>query len=86
MYFEENIWSKIKTYIFHDIKIHGKHLDNDEYVRIYNNVVNQMKRSFINIYYVIVHYGKINILKEIDVYEFSIGKYIVATSYRILHK
>ena len=35
----EDIWREIKTYIFHNIKIHGKHLKNDKYVINFNKVV-----------------------------------------------
>ena len=30
MYIIEDIWREIKTYLFHNIKIHGKHLKNDK--------------------------------------------------------
>ena len=39
MYIIDDIWNYIKTFLFHDIKIHGKHLKNDKYVKKYNNVV-----------------------------------------------
>ena len=39
MYIIEDIWREIKTYLFHNIKIHGKHLKNDKHVINFNKVV-----------------------------------------------
>jgi len=39
MFIPDDVWNYIKTFLFHDIKIHGKHLKNDKYVKKYNNVV-----------------------------------------------
>jgi len=39
MYIIDDCWNYIKTFLFHDIKIHGKHLKNDKHVKNYNNVV-----------------------------------------------
>jgi hypothetical protein len=41
----EDIWREIKLYLFHDIKIHGKHLKDDIYVKNFNKVV--IPRKFI---------------------------------------
>ena len=35
----DDVWVLIKTYLFHNIKIHGKHLKNDKYVINFNKVV-----------------------------------------------
>ena len=47
MWIVEDIWREIKTYLFHNIKIHGKHLKNDKYVKMYNNVMNQIPIKYI---------------------------------------
>ena len=39
MFIPDDVWNYIKTFLFHDIKIHGKHLKNDKYVKKYNKVV-----------------------------------------------
>ena len=40
MYIINELWWKIKSYMFHDIKKHGKHLrTNNLYVKNYNEVV-----------------------------------------------
>ena len=39
MYIIDDCWNYIKTFLFHDIKIHGKHLKNDKHVKNYNNIV-----------------------------------------------
>lgn len=39
MYIIDDCWNYIKTFLFHDIKIHGKHLKNDKHVKNYNNVI-----------------------------------------------
>ena len=35
----EDIWREIKLYLFHDIKIHGKHLKDDIHVKNFNKIV-----------------------------------------------
>ena len=40
MYIINELWYEIKSFMFHDIKKHGKHLKtNDLYVKNYNEVV-----------------------------------------------
>ena len=40
MYIIDDLWYEIKSFMFHDIKKHGKHLKtNDLYVKKYNEVV-----------------------------------------------
>jgi hypothetical protein len=39
MYFPNDIWLLIKSFQYHNIKIHGKHLKNDPSVTSYNCVV-----------------------------------------------
>tara|TARA_B100001063_G_C16777756_1_gene567169 strand:- start:3462 stop:3821 length:360 start_codon:yes stop_codon:yes gene_type:complete len=39
MYLINDVWVYIKTFLFHNIKIHGKHLKNDIHVKNYNNSV-----------------------------------------------
>ena len=39
MYLVDDVWFHIKTFLFHNIKIHGKHLKNDIHVKNYNNSV-----------------------------------------------
>jgi hypothetical protein len=38
-YIIDDVWDLIKTYMFHSIKIHGKHLKKDKNVFLYNEVV-----------------------------------------------
>ena len=47
MYIIEDIWREIKLFLFHDIKIHGKHLKNDKYVKMYNKVIKQVPVKYI---------------------------------------
>ena len=47
MYIIEDIWREIKLFLFHDIKIHGKHLKNDKYVKMYNKVMKQVPVKYI---------------------------------------
>tara|TARA_B100000035_G_scaffold290148_1_gene277054 strand:- start:1336 stop:1722 length:387 start_codon:yes stop_codon:yes gene_type:complete len=42
----EDVWREIKTYLFHNIKIHGKHLKNDKFVKNFNNVVKLIPRKY----------------------------------------
>ena len=39
MFIIQDVWKHIKSYMFHDIKIHGKHLKNDPYIIKYNDVM-----------------------------------------------
>jgi|UniRef100_A0A6C0C2A6 hypothetical protein len=39
MHLIEDIWGLIKSYMFHNIKIHGKHLKNDPDITKYNQVM-----------------------------------------------
>ena len=42
----EDVWREIKTYLFHNIKIHGKHLKNDKYIKKFNNIVTLIPRKY----------------------------------------
>ena len=42
----EEIWREIKTYLFHNIKIHGKHLKDDVYIKKYNNLLKKIPRKY----------------------------------------
>lgn len=35
----EDIWREIKTYLFHNIKIHGKHLKKDIHIQHFNKTL-----------------------------------------------
>ena len=43
----EEIWREIKTYLFHNIKIHGKHLKDDVYIKKYNNLLKKYKKNIV---------------------------------------
>ncbi len=86
MYLEKNIWNIIKSYIFHDIKIHGRHLMDDIYTKNFNIAMSELKNTFVDIYYCLVQYNQLNILKQINIYEISKGKYLVITIYSILRR
>ena len=47
MFIIEDIWKHIKSYMFHDIKIHGKHLKNDPYIIKYNDIMKNIPRPSI---------------------------------------
>tara|TARA_Y100000992_G_scaffold284777_1_gene235199 strand:- start:586 stop:972 length:387 start_codon:yes stop_codon:yes gene_type:complete len=47
MYIIEDIWREIKLYLFHNIKIHGKHLKNDKHIKKYNKVMKQLPIKYI---------------------------------------
>ena len=44
MWFCDDIWNYIKEFMFHNIKKHGKHLKNDPYIKIYNNITQSLPR------------------------------------------
>ena len=46
MWIVEDIWREIKTYLIHNIQIHGKHLKNDEYIKKYNKVVKEIPGKY----------------------------------------
>lgn len=48
VFFPIEIWNLIKTYIFHDIKLHGKHLKNDPHILNYNNIVKELPKPLIS--------------------------------------
>ena len=39
MYIIDDVWNNIKTFLFHNIKIHGKHLKNDPNIKNYNESI-----------------------------------------------
>tara|TARA_A100001015_G_scaffold308701_1_gene406776 strand:+ start:550 stop:900 length:351 start_codon:yes stop_codon:yes gene_type:complete len=45
----EELWREIKSFLFHNIKIHGKHLKNDKYVKNFNKVIIKLPRKYIPI-------------------------------------
>ncbi len=47
MHIIEDIWREIKSFLFHNIKIHGKHLKNDKYVKKFNQVVKSIPLKYI---------------------------------------
>ena len=42
----EDIWREIKTYLFHDIKIHGKHLKNDIHIKKFNKTLQDIPKIY----------------------------------------
>ena len=44
MFIVEEIWKHIKSYMFHNIKIHGKHLKNEPFIINYNNVMKNIPK------------------------------------------
>ena len=44
MYIVNELWVYIKTFLIHDIKIHGKHLKNDPYIKKYNSILKYMPK------------------------------------------
>mgnify|MGYP006441510241 CR=1 FL=1 len=47
MYLPDDLWNLIKQYLFHNIKIHGKHLKKNPYIVSYNNVMNDIPKPII---------------------------------------
>jgi hypothetical protein len=39
IYVIDDVWSYIKTFLFHNIKIHGKHLKPDKDIQRYNKII-----------------------------------------------
>jgi hypothetical protein len=44
MYLIEDVWGIVKSYMFHNIKIHGKHLINDPFVKKYNETIKNIPK------------------------------------------
>tara|TARA_B110000046_G_C13023103_1_gene412320 strand:- start:1213 stop:1566 length:354 start_codon:yes stop_codon:yes gene_type:complete len=43
----DEIWREIKTYLFHNIKIHGKHLKNDIHIQKFNETLKDIPKLYI---------------------------------------
>jgi hypothetical protein len=43
----EDVWKHIKSYMFHNIKIHGKHLKNDPYIIKFNNIMKNIPKPIV---------------------------------------
>ncbi len=43
----DEIWREIKTYLFHNIKIHGKHLKNDIHIQHFNKTLKGLPKLYI---------------------------------------
>ena len=46
MFIIDEIWREIKSFLFHNIKKHGKHLVNHKYNITYNNVMNELNYKY----------------------------------------
>ncbi len=46
MFFPEDMWREIKSFIFHDIKVHGRHLKNDREVKNFNKVAKSIPGKY----------------------------------------
>lgn len=44
MFIIEELWIHIKSFLIHNINVHGKHLLNKPYIKKYNNVVNNLPK------------------------------------------
>jgi hypothetical protein len=42
IYIIEDVWRYIKIFLFHNINIHGKHLENNKYIKKYNNIIKKI--------------------------------------------
>ena len=47
IYLIEELWNKIKDYLIHNIKKHGKHLKNDSNIITYNNILKSLPKRTI---------------------------------------
>jgi hypothetical protein len=43
----DEIWREIKTYLFHNIKIHGKHLKNNIHIQQFNKTLKDIPKLYI---------------------------------------
>lgn len=50
MYIIRDIWIIIKHFLFHNIKIHGKHLKNDPFIKKYNSILQTIPKPMIPAY------------------------------------
>ena len=41
VYIIDDVWHYIKLFIFHDIKIHGKHLEDNKHIKKYNDIIKE---------------------------------------------
>ena len=39
VYIIDDVWWYIKLFLFHDIKIHGKHLEDNKHIKKYNGII-----------------------------------------------
>jgi hypothetical protein len=39
MYIIDDVWLYIKLFLFHNIKIHGKHLEDNKHIKKYNGII-----------------------------------------------
>ena len=46
MFFFPELWREIKSFLFHNIKIHGKHLVKHKYNQTYNIVMCELKNKY----------------------------------------
>jgi hypothetical protein len=44
MFIIEELWKHIKSFLIHNIKIHGKHLQNDPYIKKYNSIIDNLPK------------------------------------------
>jgi hypothetical protein len=42
VYLIDDVWNYIKEFIFHNIKIHGKHLKDDKNIKKYNKIIKKL--------------------------------------------
>ena len=50
MYIIHDVWIIIKNFLFHNIKIHGKHLQNDPSIQKYNSIIKTIPKPMIPAY------------------------------------
>jgi len=41
VYIIDDVWLYIKLFLFHNIKIHGKHLEDNKHIQKYNNIIKE---------------------------------------------
>jgi len=42
MYIIDDVWLYIKCFLFHNIKIHGKHLEDNKDIKKYNSIIKEI--------------------------------------------
>ena len=79
MYIIDDVWNNIKTFLFHNIKIHGKHLKNDPNIKNYNETIKVFNNILKEANNPRIIFGRLN-------KNFRIVKFIYEINYKNIRK